>query len=318
MTAPMPMTSVATGVPGGNLRIMKLPMSANGAVRFIQWVVFAVLIGYGFGWMPSAPYYTLADRLRAPSVTAPAKITAVSPGNMLNSPTATYTYEFAGRSYDGYSPISNGVVHSLEPGASAKVYVDPASPKDSALDPDAMTVSANWGLVIAGVLEVIVALIFWAPFIAKRFKGTKIDGSKASALVLVGVMLAVGLGMLFFSAIPTLMKSIQLFSRSATATAEITAVYDRTEGGGRYAVYAFTVDGKGYQGETDTKAGYGERGKITVHYLPSDPSFSAPDPAGRRDNATGGVIFLCIWNLLVGGILFMIVRHPTVKPAADA
>ena len=192
-------------------------------------------------------------------------------------------------------------------------------PKKSGVDLVGMEDSAHRTLKIALVLELIIALFF----VPQLLRGSTMIGSRSPrpedvsltstntlpAVAILSFMALIGLGVLFGMALPDYIKSGQLAESSQSIQANITGVYSKSESKGQYATYSFSVSGAFYNGRTDYEGGYGDRGMITVYYLPSDPSFSALNPEGKRRSTVFALIFLGLWNTVICTVLgFVLVR----------
>ncbi len=123
--------------------------------------------------------------------------------------------------------------------------------------------------------------------------------NKHSALVLLSLMALIGLGVLFGVALPDYRKAIQLSESSQSTQAILTGVYSKSKGNRRYARYTFTVNGQSYDGQSDYGGGFGDSGNITIYYLPTDPSYSAINPEGKKKGTLFALAFLGVWNAAI-------------------
>jgi hypothetical protein len=130
-------------------------------------------------------------------------------------------------------------------------------------------------------------------------------------LVVISLMVAGGIGALLFYAIPAHSNAKALVDHGRPTQAQVYAVYDRSgrrERRGRYAIYRFTVEGREYEGKTDTTEGYGFRGPIKVFYLPEDPSVSAGAPADELSRCRRDLVFVVVWIVFVSGVGAFVLR----------
>jgi len=272
----------------------------------LSWPIFAIFVAFFFGWWGGGQDLVKAGRLRKEGVKAEAQITSVKGSDALNYATAHYQFSISDATKYGYSHISDALAAKLAAGAKVNFVYLPSDPEQSAVDLDAMESSGKRAIVIAAVLELLVAAIFIPIIFMKPKPGwqpnrqlTMGPGESVAATVILSVMLVGGFCGLFFSAVPSYMKANQLAAFSKTAVANIDGVYSRSKGKGRYAEYTFQVNGRYFHGEADYRGSYSDRGPLNIHYLPSDPSYSATDPAAKLGGMKAAVIFMIVWNVAV-------------------
>ncbi len=264
--------------------------------------MFATLIAVGFGWFGGGTQVADASRLRASGLQTKGVITSVTAGDMLNNSSAHYKFDVGGKTVNAYSNVLAKDEHRLSPGLVVSVTYMPENPRDSCLDPNGLVDSARRTLLIAGLLELVCAAIFIPLIIFSGTaspQGVKFTGENVAAVVVFSIMALAGLGALFFAAIPGLMRAEALVSEGKSVQATITGVWDGENRHGRYATYSYKVGDEYYHGKADYVGGYGDRGQITVKYLPSDPSYSAINPEAQIGGARGAIAFMLVWLSII-------------------
>lgn len=281
-------------------------------------MMFAVFVGYVFGWMAGGREYVLAGELRDRGVVTQGQIQTVTNGDSLNSPSASYQFEVNGSSVSGFSHIGRSLRNQLGPGSQVRVLYLAEDPHKSGIDLEGMAESGRHSIQIALVIEVVIGAFFLAMMFTKaaprsygitasRSNPTK--GSYAVGMVILSIMLSFGVLMLFGAALPDFQKARLLNQSPEAAVGQITDVHTRSKGRGLYAQYSFKVGDAYYHGSFDYQGSYGDRGSVEVYYLPSDPSYSAPYPLAKLANARFGLYFLSVWNLVILAIIAAVYRR---------
>jgi hypothetical protein len=292
---------------------MTTAVSDNVWIRGMQWLLFAVFVGLGFGWIGAGQSWSKANRLADSTYRATGTITSVQPGNALNAPSVNYGYNVDGQHYSDYASIQSSQVPRVAPGDPIQVIYAPSDPSVSAVDLEATRQAAGIGLRIVLVLEAAVAAFFWGPFLLGYLKSGSVDlpsGNLLTGVVMLLLMVGIGLGSLFFGALPQYRRALELVEHGKAIDAQVTLVYDDD---GRYADYAYTVQGDHYTGRTRYTGGYSDRPVLKAFYLADMPSYSSLDPHQEVSSARYAIRFLCVWSLLAGVFLYFVSRRAFVR-----
>ena len=275
------------------------------------WLFFSAFVLVIFGWMASGSEIALANQLEAKGLKAQGTVYSATNGDSLNSPYIYYKFDLDGKLTYGHSHIQPKDKGRYGPGSEITLLYLPNDPTKSAVDLQGLRESGWRGLKFAAVIEAVVTIFFGAA----AFGGSGVQvrrpgfgrtgssqGNPIAALIIIVLMSTMGLAMLFFAAIPEYQKSEKLVNTGMPITAQITGVYTKSKSNKRYAEYSFDLNGQFFHGSADYQGAYSDRGPIQVWYLPSDPSFSAINPTAKMKNSQYAIVFMVIWNLLVGGI----------------
>ena len=117
-----------------------------------------------------------------------------------------------------------------------------------------------------------------------------------TVLVVFGLLIGLGAGFLFTVAIPEFDRAFALEHESKIAIAQINHVDDPNSSGTRTIKYTYNVNGRAYGGRAQDVSNLN---LLDVHYLASEPSYSAADPEANAREAR----FTVFWNLLLLTIL---------------
>lgn len=192
------------------------------------------------------------------------------------------------------------------------------APQQSGVDVQGMVDSGRRAIALAFVVELILAIVFLSSILLNGRVSLRPSaspsggagnppvtlGNQIAGFIVVSIMFLAGAAMLLFSAYPTFVNANKLAQFSRATDAQITGVFDQPDENARQADYAFVVNGVNYSGSADYSGGYGDRGPLRIYYLPSDPNFSCVDLAATAKNAKFGLIFVLVWELIIGGVLY--------------
>ena len=130
-------------------------------------------------------------------------------------------------------------------------------------------------------------------------------------IALASGLFAVSLILFLTVALPGLNRASDLEHDSKTAVAEVLTADTMSKLGVHNTNYSFIVNGKRYFGNTVLT---GNRDFVDVHYLRSDPSYSATDPAenGKRVREQA---FLFITGVTFLGATALILWRESRRPA---
>ncbi len=100
------------------------------------------------------------------------------------------------------------------------------------------------------------------------------------------------------------LRYANLESGGSSTGAQVTSVWHDNKGL-RYVNYSYTVDGRQFDGSSDTDLPYTYEGTIPIKYSASDPSFSDPKPADQKGTFFRLLILVLLWNLGVWVTAFL-------------
>jgi|GEM_PF-1991912 len=275
------------------------------------WLFFSAFVMFVFGWMASGSELALASQLEARGVKGQGTVTSGTNGDGLNSPYLYYKFELDGRTVYGHSHILAKDRGLYGPNSTVNFLYLPEDPTKSGVSLAGMRESGWRGIKIACAIELVVTIFFFAASMSpgrtyqkQTFLGSRTvtQANPLGGLVIIGLMLCFGVSMLLFGVLPDYRKAEDLVNTGMPVTAQITGVYTRSKSHTKYAEYTFELNGQFYHGSSDYQGSYGDRGPIQVWYLPSDPTYSNSNPASKLKNAQTGIVFMIIWNLIIGGI----------------
>ena len=263
--------------------------------------MMAAVIGL-IGYLGGVRELQEAAELKQDSIHVRGVLSYIEPGDHLNNPIAHYYFSTGGPSQWGSNFIPRAKEATLAPGMALDVSYSKKI-GESSLDPEGLVESGRRGILIALFLELVFAAIF-LPLVLFAYPNTKKPDwnkdERISGTIVISILVAVGLGALFLSAIPAFLNASKLLHNGQVVTGSLD--YVKPRGVSPRAYYTYKVGSRYFHDLEPYEGRLKEGSPVQIRYLADSPSVSAIDPEVRITNSKGAAIFLALWTLLVGAI----------------